>query len=237
MLQYCPVLYTWSSGKWREESKYIELPYETFAEVPEEFKYIRSIFEFLSKPRQYNLPDTYQDMFVLVRLADFLGCDVFLDFVSSALRVQKKIFFNINSISSVHRLIRNKYRQNKYNSSKFVCDGCFSCISAPPPRKPEIFYSPCCFSPFHFECFSKGTICPGCSTCLLPLCCLFCNNVITDPTLTPLQQYMSPTLRRTKCCSADLHATCYDNIVHLNRCHTVNIYLLTIINYSFFFYM
>ena len=71
LLQYCPVLYTWSSGKWREESKHIELPYETFAEVPEEFKYIRSIFEFLSKPRQYNLPDTYQDMFVLVRLADF----------------------------------------------------------------------------------------------------------------------------------------------------------------------
>ena len=32
---------------------------------------IRSIFEFLSKPLQYNLPDTYQDMFVLVRLADF----------------------------------------------------------------------------------------------------------------------------------------------------------------------
>ena len=160
-----------------------------------------------------------------------------MDFVSSALRVQKINILNINSISSVRRLIRNKYRQNKYNSCKFVCGGCFSCISAPPPRKPEIFYSPCCFSPFHFECFSKGTICPGCSTCLLPLCCLFCNNVITDPTLTPLQQYMSPTLRRTKCCSADLHATCYNNIVHLNRCHTVNIYLLTIINYSFFFYM
>ena len=83
MLQYCPVLYVWSSGQWREESKHIELPYQTFAEVLEEIKYIRSIFEFLSKPTQYNLPDTYQDMFILVRLADFLGCDVFLDFVSS----------------------------------------------------------------------------------------------------------------------------------------------------------
>ena len=69
----------------------------------------RSIFEFLSKPTRYNLPDTYQDMFILMRLADFLGCDVFLDFVSSALRVQKKKILNVNSISSVHRLIRNKY--------------------------------------------------------------------------------------------------------------------------------
>ena len=68
-------------------------------------------------------------MFILVQLGDFLGCDMFLDFVSSALRVQKNNILNINSVSSVRRLIRNKYRQNKYNSCKFVCGGCFSCIS------------------------------------------------------------------------------------------------------------
>ena len=42
-------------------------------------------------------------------------------------------------------------------------------------------------------------------------------SLITDPTLTPLQQYLSPTLCRTKWCSADLHTTCYDNIVHMNN--------------------
>ena len=121
----------------QEETKHIELPYETFAEVPEEIKYIRSLVEFLNNPRQYNLPDTYQDMFIL---ADFLGCDIFLDFVSSALRVQKNNILYINSVSSVRRLIRNKYRQNKYNSCKFVCGGCFSCISVHlPPRKPVVF--------------------------------------------------------------------------------------------------
>ena len=40
----------------QEETKHIQLPYETFAEVPEEIKYIRSFFEFLNNPRQYNLP-------------------------------------------------------------------------------------------------------------------------------------------------------------------------------------
>ena len=86
------MLYAWSSGQWKEETKHIELQYETFVEVPEDIKYIRSIFEFLNNPRQYNLPDTYQDMFISVRLADFLGCEIFLDFVSSALGVQKRLF-------------------------------------------------------------------------------------------------------------------------------------------------
>ena len=59
------MFYAWTSGQWKEETKHIQLPYETFAEVPE-IKYIRSLLEFLNNPRQYNLPDTYQDMFILV---------------------------------------------------------------------------------------------------------------------------------------------------------------------------
>ena len=103
-----------------EGSTHIRLPYDKCPEVPSEIRYVRSFIEFLSNPTQYILPDNYQDMFVLVTFADFVGCDVFVDFVSSALRVQKKNILNVNSISSVCRLIRNKYRQNKYNIIKYI---------------------------------------------------------------------------------------------------------------------
>ena len=74
-----------------EGSTHIRLPYDKRPGVPSEIRY-GSFIEFLSNPTRYILPDNYQDMFVLVRFADFVGCDVFLNFVSSPLKVHKKIF-------------------------------------------------------------------------------------------------------------------------------------------------
>ena len=85
--------------------------------------YIRSIFEFLNNPKTVQFTGYLSGHVYFSVTSRLLGCDIFLDFVSSALRDAEKYFLNINSVSSVRCLIRNKFRQNKYNSCNlFVVD-------------------------------------------------------------------------------------------------------------------
>ena len=157
------------------------LPHTT--EFHEHITLLFELIKFSVEPEHYKLP-SYQRLFQLVRLADYIGCDRFLQRVASRLGVAVPMVSNANPIRKVRGLIRSKYRAH----SKFVEDiwtkgnRCAKCGwlligGTSVLQRPQLSTTPCCGADEHLGC-NVLDMCRHCNTNLKVLSCVVCNNEI-----------------------------------------------------------
>ena len=85
------------------------LPHTT--EFHEDITLLFELIKFSVEPEHYKLL-SYQRLFQLVRLADYIGCDRFLQRVASRLGVAVPMISNANPIRKVRGLIRSKVQSS-----------------------------------------------------------------------------------------------------------------------------
>ena len=160
----------------------------------------------MNPPEQFVLP-SYQRLFQLVRLADFIGCEKFLEMVAGRLGVGVLAINNANAIRTVRGLIRSRYRAH----SKFVDETfakgnkCAKCNwmlvrGRTSLQRPELSTTPCCGSEEHLGC-SVLEVCRRCNTNLKVLACVVCHDEIDPPDATADDAYHMA--GRMPCCFAD----------------------------------
>ena len=172
------------------------LPHTT--EFHEDITLLFELIKFSVEPELYKLP-SYQRLFQLVRLADYIGCDRFLQRVASRLGVAVPMISNANPIRKVRGLIRSKYRAH----SKFVEDiwtkgnKCAKCGwlligGTSVLQLPQLSTTPCCGADEHLGC-NVLDMCRHCNTNLKVLPCVVCNNEIAPPPPSLMLRWMMPT--------------------------------------------
>ena len=98
----------------------------TTPEFQDDISLLADLINYATK-RVTNLPTDFRRTFQLVRLADFLGVDSFLELCASQLDVPIGELWNSNSIRKVRSLIRGRYRAHHTNSKvtdKIRCPVC-----------------------------------------------------------------------------------------------------------------
>ena len=113
-LQCTPYLYLLTDQRCSENRTSFSLPQRT--EFQNDLSLLQDLIIFsMNPPEQFVLP-SYQRLFQLVRLADFIGCEKFLEMVAGRLGVAVLAINNANAIRTVRGLIRLRYRAH----SKFI---------------------------------------------------------------------------------------------------------------------
>ena len=98
----------------------------TTPEFQEDISLLGDLIDYATK-RVIDLPTDFRRTFQLVRLADFLGVDSFLELCAEQLDVPVADLWNSNSIRKVRSLIRGIYRAHHKNSKitdKTICPVC-----------------------------------------------------------------------------------------------------------------
>ena len=152
-------------------------------------------------------------MLGLVRLADFLGMDDFLELAARWLDVSVNAISNHNSVRSVYQVIRGRYRasRDKQRIHIGLCVRCCRsiCPSVQSPCRPQLEdlpRSPCCNLPVHPKCKSPPQ-CRNCYQLLRVLPCVICRRPIARGE-DFAREYEAALPHRTPCCSADCHPQC-----------------------------
>ena len=197
-------------------------------DVPEtrEFKkgglvLLRKLVLFTQDMENYPIPSEHLEMLGLVRLADFLGVDSFLESAARWLDVSITAISNHNSVHSVFQLIRGRYRasRDKKKRSHGVCVWCFRPIhlTVEVPCRPQLEEpprSPCCDSLVHPEC-KPTSECRLCHQLLRVLPCVVCRPPIAWGE-NFAREYEASLPFRTPCCGADCHPECRSD--DITRC-------------------
>ena len=219
LLQCAPYLYLMTDNRWANDKLTFSLPHTT--EFQEDITLLFELIKFSVEPKHYKLP-SYQRLFQLVRLADYIGCDQFLEMVASRLGVAVPMISNANPIRNVRGLIRSRYRAH----SKFVQDiwskgnKCAKCgwmlvRGTTALQRPQLSTTPCCGADEHMGCNVRD-MCRHCNTNLKVLPCVVCDNEIAPPDATVDDAYRLAV--RTPCCLADCHKACRDQLFQRRQC-------------------
>ena len=90
------------------------------------------------------LPDHFMVTFKLIRMADFLGCDTFLENTAKQLGTSVHKINNSSSIKTVREYVRNAYRwatkSVEINQEQF-CSVCWISLAAQFPRLPPLWFA------------------------------------------------------------------------------------------------
>ena len=120
---------------------------------------LRELVKFTQDPLNYPPPTEHLELFGMVRLADFLGMDGFMETAAMWLGVSVSAISNHNSVQSVLQLIRGRYRAPKDKSSKYHgdCAWCGRSVYVEhylphPPEEPGPPLSICCNRLVHPHC-------------------------------------------------------------------------------------
>ena len=147
---------------------------------------VQTLVNFTSSPSNYILPSSHGEMLSLVRLADFLGMEEFMEVSTRVLGVSVDAISNHNAIRNVRGLIRGRYRASRYNRQnlpqKPICGYCHKFISLPPPSKLYIAYTSCCNLPVHGTCKAQTPTCSYCFKQYSILPCVICHQQISPAT-------------------------------------------------------
>ena len=166
------------------------------------------------------IPQTYQLMFKMIRLADFVGVDPILEVAANYLGTHPSRINNSNGIHAVRMRVRNAYRMvqkiAKFQVDKIghTCMVCKQTVIPPPSLFSQPFAMPCCKAVIHPSCRQNWAMCPFCSIPYVPLPCCVCQTNI-DPGPVFLDYWLMPGKCKTPCCEADMHQEC---VGHLPWC-------------------
>ena len=196
----------------------IELP-ET-DEFRDDLTLLDELINFIRHPDQ--LPTTHQLMFQLVRLADYTGCDRFLQTAAAKLGTTVQVINNANPIGKVRQEIRNRYRMAQFLGKKqgglAKCKLCQKPLMEPPALLSDsVTVQVCCSSRVHAKCFNfrNPSECPFCKISYTHfLNCCVCKGRIVCKNVHPEFVYMNWVHQknfRTSCCGADVHQQCHEN--------------------------
>ena len=218
----------------REQVKELELLDALFSldsdpvyEVPEESREVGvhpldTLLELLkfANDLSFKMPECHQKMFPLIRLADFVGLDRFLDAAAGWLIVGREELCNYNCIRKVYSLARGRYRvaRKRYENLKddTVCGVCKESITG--FTLPITFtQSACCGLLYHSHCKLKSPECPKCKKALNLLPCLYYNRPI-EGTGDYFSDYTKSISNRTPFCGADIHEECRTATSSWSRC-------------------
>ena len=130
-----------------------------------------------------DLPYLHFRTFQLVRLADYIGCDIFLSKVANLLGISVFQISNTHTIREVRTLIRDRYRWAE-NKNLFLTitayPVCHETVSSPPPTLPCVYYLPCCRGAIHHSCLKDLSSCPACEQPFRILPCCVCRGYIVS---------------------------------------------------------
>ena len=108
---------------------------------------LKSLISF-SDVESFQPPATYSEMFSLIRLADYVGADLFLEAAARCLGVHIDAIANHNSIRFVRGLVRGRYQASRHNRGRrpAICTYCSRPIdpSLPVNLAAVTKRSPCC---------------------------------------------------------------------------------------------
>ena len=164
---------------------------------------VQTLVNFTASPSNYILPSSHGEMLSIVRLADFLGVEEFMEVSARAL--------DHNAIRNVRGLIRGRYQASCYNRQKLpqkpmICGYCHKPISLPPPSKLDIAYTSYCNLPVHSTCKAQTHTCSYCFKLYRVLQCVICHQQIS-PGVDVLKEYEEALPHLTPCCQGRLSPT------------------------------
>ena len=144
----------------------IELPMET--EFQGDLPLLVDIIRIANEVEGWEelIPQTYQLMFKMIRLADFVGVDPILEVAANYLGTHPSRINNSNGIHAVRMRVRNAYRMAqkiaKFQVDKIghTCMVCKQTVIPPPPLFSQPFAMPCCKAVIHPSCRQNWAMCP-----------------------------------------------------------------------------
>ena len=212
-----PYFECWHS-RWNVEDE-LDVFLPTTPEFQDDISLLADLINYATK-RVTNLPTDFRRTFQLVRLADFLGVDSFLELCASQLDVPIGELWNSNSIRKVRSLIRGRYRAHHTNSKvtdKIRCPVCRKSITCAIPRKANWIETSCCMKAVHPTCYKDAPACIACHQQLQVLPCAVCRtNVLAEGT-TFHERYKNARKKQLVCCRADCHLECARSLAG-NKC-------------------
>ena len=194
-------------------------------EVPatQEFKggleLLKKLVVFSQDSDNFAIPAKHLELLELVRLADFLGMDSFMESAARWLGVSVCAISNHNPVREVYQLIRGRYRacRHKKERNHGVCVWCIRPIYLDvhvPCRPEEPRRSPCCNLPVHPGCKPTAE-CRSCHQQLRVLPCVVCGDPISWGE-NFAREYEASLPHQTPCCGADCHPECKSDSI--TRC-------------------
>ena len=209
MLEGFPVLKSLFDFSDPDEPPIFELP--EMREFSNGLQLLKTLIVFLTEGDKFTIPATHKELLALVRLADFVDCDSFLQAAARWLNVSMDAIANHNPIGKVHQLIRGCYHAARHHRRDLpdrpsVCCYCQRLIVPAVPCKIEMDLTPCCQHPVHSYCKSPR-VCPVCSKLLAVLPCAVCNLTISSGE-DYAHEYVIAFPHRTPCCGGDCHEEC-----------------------------
>ena len=108
---------------------------------------LKQLIAYCNTGKDDQLPDHFIVTFRLIRMADFLGCDAFLENTAKQLGTSVLKINNSNSIKTVREYVRGAYRwaskSVQMNQEKF-CSVCQKSLAAQFPRLPPTLTTMVC---------------------------------------------------------------------------------------------
>ena len=184
---------------------------------------LKQLIGYCNTTKEDQLPDHFMVTFRLIRMADFLGCDTFLENTAEQLGTSVLKINNSNSVRNVREYVRNAYQWATKSAEKNqrFCSVCQKSLAAQFPRLPTMTTMVCCKLEIHLSCLSNFSTCPCCSQPyqLLP-CCVCRGPIEVEPGLSHCEVWLKYQHNRTECCGADMHESCRKNhfLIYYNRC-------------------
>ena len=100
------------------------------------------------------IPDTYQTVYAVVRVANFLGDDKYITHICRELMVKKERVVGVTA-RTVRKTLWDAYRQRRHTRTNFVVGGvgrvCKKGMQDSAPCQQEVI-THCCASMVHIEC-------------------------------------------------------------------------------------
>ena len=214
MLEALPILIEWNMCEGDE--------HDDVSDVPELFKLgnltnLKSLVLFSVRPSSFAIPEKYQEMFQLIRVAEYFGADHFMEAAAKWLEVDLCEITNNNNIRPVVQLIRGRYRAAKHNHPQ-PCAVCHQPFPSRGPCRVTPSVTPCCQLLVHSSCLPTDYTCTLCSTVLRVLPCVVCRQVIA-PGEDIAMEYSDSLLHRTPCCGSDCHPQCKRDVTTCPLCN------------------
>ena len=218
-----PYLNALTSSLWDNQSMKLGLRAGVYrlpscVELQDDATIIADLVGFSLDPEGFRLLAEWKRLFKLVRCADFLGVDCFLQFVAETLHVEVNAINNAIAIHRVRHLLRSKYRSASHHAKKHAgktCRLCYTSLGKQAPHYSNVVVMPCCRNKVHAECLRGEDSCKLCLTSFNILKCAECRADIEDwEEAGPLDRYREAILHRLPCCRPDMHALCMAVVIN-----------------------
>ena len=108
---------------------------------------LKQLVAYCSTAKEDQLPDHFMVTFKLIRMADFLVCDTFLENTAKQLGTSVHKINNSNSIKTVREYVRSAYRwaaKSAEKNQEQFCSVCKNSSAAQFPRLPTLTTMVCC---------------------------------------------------------------------------------------------